>query len=232
MLPRTLEPELMDSVEDAVGYDRMDHSTVNRVFVDDLLAAWDNGQPTADPKPLAACRLLDVGTGTAQIPVELASRVTDCRVVAIDLADEMLRLARRNVSTAGFDERISVEHGDAKAMPFADDRFDGVISNSIVHHIPKPAVVLDEMIRVLAPGGLLFVRDLSRPPDLGTVNHLVDMYAGDETAHARQMFRQSLHAALTVEEVSQLLTEAGLPANLVRQTTDRHWTISGRYDRQ
>lgn len=228
MLPRTLEPELMDSVEEAVGYDRMDHAAVNRVFVDDLLAAWNHGPQTPDPNQLAGSQLLDVGTGTAQIPVELAGRLTGCRVVAIDLAGEMLRVARRNISTAGFDETITVEHIDAKNMPFDDDHFGGVISNSIVHHIPDPAVVLDEMIRVLAPGGLLFVRDLTRPPDLETINHLVDAYAGDETAHAQQMFRQSLQAALTLEEVRQLLNDAGLPTAWAGQTTDRHWTISGR----
>ena len=48
-------------------------------------------------------------------------------------------------------------------MTFADASFDAVMSNSIVHHIPKPDDALAEMLRVLRPGGFLFVRDLLRP---------------------------------------------------------------------
>ena len=48
MLPRTLEPEVMDSVEEARDYDAMDHAVVNRVFVEDFLAAWEGGQPLLD----------------------------------------------------------------------------------------------------------------------------------------------------------------------------------------
>ena len=60
MLKRVLEPEAMDTPDEAHDYDAMDHSTVNRVFVADFLSVWDGGTP-----------LLDVGTGTAQIPIEL-----------------------------------------------------------------------------------------------------------------------------------------------------------------
>ena len=77
MLPRVLEPEVMDSAAEAHDYDAMDHAQVNRVFVADFLAVWDGrGQ------------VLDVGTGTAQIPVELCRRVDGVRVVGIDLADD------------------------------------------------------------------------------------------------------------------------------------------------
>src|SRR5207253_5550453 len=98
MLPRVLEPEVMDSASEAVDYDAMDHSTVNRVFVEDFLAVWDGGEP-----------LLDVGTGTAQIPIELCRRSAAAQVVAIDLAEEMLRVGRDNVNRAGFAERITLD---------------------------------------------------------------------------------------------------------------------------
>ena len=82
MLPRTLEPEVMDTREEAVDYDSMDHSGVNRVFVDDLLTANQAAGFDADSltEPL---RILDVGTGTAQIPIELCRRPIDCDVWAI-----------------------------------------------------------------------------------------------------------------------------------------------------
>jgi ubiquinone/menaquinone biosynthesis C-methylase UbiE len=222
MLTRILEPEVMDSLEEAFDYDRMDHSAVNRLFADDFLATAPARLPGSD-----ACRVLDVGTGTAQIPIALAPRRNDLRITAIDLAGHMLQLARRNVVQAGLTAQIQLERVDAKVLPFAAGAFDAVISNSIIHHIPEPRTAFREMVRVLRGGGALFVRDLLRPPDLETLDRLVAAYAGEANEHQRQMFRDSLRAALSLEEVAGLLADAGLPPDWVRQTSDRHWTIAG-----
>lgn len=224
MLTRQLEPEVMDSVEDAHDYDSMDHSTVNRVFVDDFLAfAQSQGfelATTASP-----VRVLDVGTGTALIPIELCRRPTSCEVLAIDLATEMLKLAECNVVCAGLAEQIQTALMDAKRMPCADSTFDAVISNSIVHHIPEPSGVFAEMVRVLRPGGLLFVRDLLRPDSRADIDRLVATYAGQENAHSRQLFSDSLGAALSLAEVCELAAAHGIPTSSVVQTSDRHWTV-------
>jgi SAM-dependent methyltransferase len=232
MLPRTLEPEVMDTAEEAADYDAMDHSTVNRVFVDDFLAtssASNDAHPVGDAaKRKELNRVLDVGTGTALIPIELARRNFPCHITAIDLAAEMLKLARQNVARAGLEHVIVPELVDAKGLPYPDAAFDAVISNSIVHHIPEPRGTLAEMWRVLKPGGVLFVRDLLRPETDAEVEHLVATYAGNESPRQQQLFRQSLHAALTVAEVGGLLHALGLPASWARQSSDRHWTIAGR----
>ncbi|MBI1918943.1 MAG: class I SAM-dependent methyltransferase [Planctomycetes bacterium] len=219
MLERVLEPEVMDSAEEAHDYDAMDHTTVNRVFVDDFLAVWDSRD---NP-------LLDVGTGTAQIPIELCRRTpAEVCVVAIDLAEHMLRVGRANIRRAGLDERIDLVLCDAKGMSSQGERFGGVISNSIVHHIPEPRRVLAEMVRVVVPGGLLFVRDLLRPPDETTLAGLVDQYAAGANDHQRKMFADSLHAALTLAEVRALVEGLPFDPSTVRQTSDRHWTWCAR----
>ncbi len=213
MLPRVLEPEVMDTAEEARDYDAMDHAAVNRVFVADFLAAWDGRSP-----------VLDVGAGTAQIPIELCRHAPTAQVTAIDLAEHMLALGRENVRRAGFADRLRLERADAKQMPYPDGAFAAVISNSIVHHIPEPAKVLAEMVRVTAPGGVLFVRDLLRPATEAELRQLVTTYAGDANAHQQQMFAESLHAALTLAEVRELVARLGIDPETVRQTTDRHWT--------
>lgn len=219
MLQRTLEPEVMDTAEEARDYDAMDHATVNRVFVDDFLAVY----AVAPPGPI-----LDVGTGTAQIPIELCGRQLSCQVTAIDLADHMLTVGRENVRRAGQEKRLRLERWDAKEMPCADKTFAAVMSNSIVHHIPEPMAVFVEMVRVVQPGGVLFVRDLLRPDEEATLRHLVDLYAVGANAHQRKMFADSLHAALSLAEVQSLVTMLGFHAATVRQTTDRHWTWAAR----
>src|SRR5439155_20407447 len=172
MLPRVLEPEVMDSAQEARDYDAMDHAQVNRAFVADLLAVC---------KPRG--NILDVGTGTAQIPIEFCRQSREGRIVAIDAARHMLEVAKFNVRRAGLEERIELQFTDAKKLPFPDRSFEAVMSNSIVHHIPEPFAVLAGMARVVQRGGAIFVRDLLRPTDDATVKHLVATHAAGANAH-------------------------------------------------
>jgi ubiquinone/menaquinone biosynthesis C-methylase UbiE len=226
VLKRVLEPEVMDTEEEARDYDSMDHGAVNAKFCDDLLALGELG-PT----------VLDLGTGTALIPIELCRRETFARVVAIDLAEHMLAIARRNVVRAGLQDRVILERVDAKKMPYPSGAFAAIVSNSIIHHIPEPRDVLSEVQRVTASGGLVFLRDLARPSTDAEVDRLVQLYAGEAPSdpehkasfdRQRQLFRASLKAALTVEEVSRLARETGMNSEAVRMTSDRHWTLAFR----
>src|SRR5262245_53856906 len=129
MLSRILEPEVMDTPEEALAYDSMDHAEVNRIFVDDFLVAGG-----------AVGEILDLGTGTAVSPIELCRRgpagaegELTFRVVAIDLSIAMLNLAKGNVEVAGLTECIMLDRVDGKRLPYADGRFAAVMSNSIVH---------------------------------------------------------------------------------------------------
>lgn len=213
MLPRVLEPEVMDTAEEARDYDAMDHAAVNRLFATDFLAVWDGTNP-----------VLDVGTGTAQIPIELCRQSPTPDVTAIDLADHMLAVARVNVERAALAGRIRIEKADAKGFRHPNGHFGAVISNSIIHHIPEPFACFAEMHRVCHTGGLLFVRDLLRPEDEPTLRHLVNTHAAGANDHQRKMFADSLHAALTLDEVRERVGRLGYSPDTVRQTSDRHWT--------
>ncbi len=231
MLPRTLEPEVMDAPDDAADYEAMDHRTVNTRFVDDLLAAGlEDCRQSYDPEreDPPSIDVLDLGTGTAQIPILLCQRDLHLRVIAVDAAYEMLHLAKVNVEIAGLRDAIQLDMGDCKELAYANGLFDAVMSNSIIHHIPEPLAVLREAVRVCRAGGLLFIRDLARPDSTDMVEYLVQQYAGTENAHQQQLFRDSLHAALTVDEVRTLVGELGFAPETVQMTSDRHWTWVAR----
>jgi ubiquinone/menaquinone biosynthesis C-methylase UbiE len=100
-----------------------------------------------------------------------------------------------------------------------------VISNSIIHHLSNPIPFLQELKRVLKPQGGIFLRDLLRPVDSATRDELVEQYAGDCNAHQKQLFRDSLNAAFTLEEINQMITEVGLEGVKIYQSSDRHWTV-------
>lgn len=230
MIPRTLEPEVMDTEQEAVDYDAMDHSAVNRVFVDDLLRSFTDKPPTAAEWDAAhPMQILDLGTGTALIPIELCRRSLPwpIQVHAVDMSFQMVRLAARNIADAGLEAVISCHVGDAKNLRWKSGSRDAVISNSIIHHIPEPHAAFREMLRIAHRPGLLFARDLLRPDDYAAVDHLVQTYAGDTNSHQQAMFRASLRAALTLDEVRDMLKSLDVPVEWANQTSDRHWTIAG-----
>ena len=213
MLARKLEPEVMDSAHDAEAYDAMDHRAVNVQFVDDLLAAF--------PEPRD---VLDLGTGNARIPLELCRRIGTCRVMAADKSRAMLVVARYLIEIAGLRDRIQLDYCDAKQMLYKDGMFDLVMCNGTLHHFADPAIVLSECWRVTAPGGGMFFRDLLRPDDEADVEPLVTAYAEGATPHQQQMFRDSLYASLTIDELCALVAGLGLDPTAIQITSDRHWT--------
>jgi len=215
MLIRVLESEIMDSAAEARDYDEMDHAHVNRIFAADFLSQFHGAGP-----------VLDVGCGTAQIPIELCRQHPNIVIEAVDASAEMIALAKRNVARAGFAGRIALRLVDAKTLPHPNGTFAATISNSIVHHIPDPNGVLAEMVRVTAQGGLLFVRDLVRPESDADVAALVARYAGDCNAQQKKLFDDSLRAALSLEEIRAIIADLGFDPRDVQQTTDRHWTWS------
>ena len=226
-LLRVLEPEVMDSEQEAADYDAIDNQEVNDRFCADLLAVA--------PMPR---RALDVGTGTALVPIALCRRSPFVQVVAIDMAQAMLSAAQVNIERAGLAARISLCRRDAKSTGYAAGSFDVVLCNSIIHHIPEPLAALAEMLRLVEPGGVLFVRDLVRPASAAELQALVDLYApvAEDGAAAqkamqrrqRDLFAASLHAALTLQEVRDLAGLLGAASVAVNMTSDRHWTLIAR----
>ena len=211
---RIVEQEVMDTAEAAEAYDAMEHGEVDNAFVERVLALGAKDG-----------HYLDVGTGPAQIPILLAQRCPEMRITAIDLSKEMLKIAKRHVASAGLTARITLEHVDAKALPYPDNTFDGLISNSIVHHIHDSLRALQEMSRVVKPGGLVLIRDLIRPETPEAAQAFVDTYAAEDTPYQQKLYYDSFLAAFTLAEVNEMLAQMDLPGAVVVQSTDRHWTI-------
>ncbi len=212
-MQRTLETEVMDTLAEAAGYDAMDHTAPNRAFVDRLRALNARGN------------MLDLGTGPGHIPLIVAAEIAGASIVAVDLADHMLRIARGKLAKTNLGDRVRFQRADVKGLPFADHAFDVVFSNTILHHIPHPVAMLRQAWRVLKPGGVLLIRDLYRPADVANLDALVALHTTGCDDHQRQMFRDSLCAALTPDELRELAKEAGMTGVNVVIDTDRHMSL-------
>ena len=257
MLQRIPEPEVMDDVAEAAAYDAMDHTQPNMAFVERLLElgidrcenALDLGTGPGDI-PIMLCEALASvgcpGSSESEPPERTGVDVSQAvrsrgsqslhpghpDILAVDLAQSMLDLAKRKVSLAGLDNRVTLAKMDVKALDLPDHRFDAVFSNTILHHLPEPAAMLAEAARVLKPGGLLLIRDLYRPDSLEQLNALVDQHAGDCNAEQRKLFADSLHAALTPNELHELVDANGLKDCEIVIDTDRHMSLQRAFRSQ
>jgi ubiquinone/menaquinone biosynthesis C-methylase UbiE len=99
--------------------------------------------------------VLDVATGTGRLPSALFGGRFHGQVIGLDFSLGMLRQARTKLNPYG--ERVCLVWKDASHLPFSDESFDAVTCLESLEFFPRPLDVLDEMVRVLAPGGVLFV---------------------------------------------------------------------------
>jgi ubiquinone/menaquinone biosynthesis C-methylase UbiE len=99
--------------------------------------------------------ILDVGCGPCDLWVDNVDRIPDgWHIVLSDLSSGMLGQARDNLRDCG--RVFTYWCADAQAIPFADERFDIVIANHMLYHVPDRARAISEMHRVLKPGGRLY----------------------------------------------------------------------------
>ncbi|MEO8744376.1 MAG: class I SAM-dependent methyltransferase [Candidatus Dormiibacterota bacterium] len=102
---------------------------------------------------------LEIGIGTGRIALPLAD--AGVSIVGIDISREMLR---RLMSKAGTNPP-PVAVADATRLPFRDASFDSAIASHVFHLIPRWTTAIDELARVLKPGGLIFAARGGRRPD-------------------------------------------------------------------
>ena len=102
--------------------------------------------------------VLDVGTGPGRVPRLIAAAYPAVEVEGVDLSPEMIA---RAASTANRTRTSNLRFrvGDVAALPFADNSVDLVVSTLSLHHWDDPAASLNEIVRVLAPGGQAWIYD-------------------------------------------------------------------------
>ncbi len=219
-MKRTPEPELMDEADQARVYAEADFSEANSLF----LECFRN----LHPSPLEQARILDLGCGPADITLRLAYSYTSCQVDGLDGADAMLEHGRSalldNPDLAG---RVRLIHDRLPSDRLAGRDYDVVVSNSLLHHLPEPGVLWDTVKQCAKPNAAVLVMDLMRPKTETAVDALVETYAMDAPDVLRRDFRNSLHAAFSLEEVEIQLLDAGLEKLEVDIVSDRHLTVAG-----
>jgi SAM-dependent methyltransferase len=149
-------------------------------------------------------RWVEVACGPGLIARAMAPRVGS--VQGFDLTPAMVEKARSEAAAAGV-ENVGFEVGDATALDVPDRSFDGAITRFSLHHIPAPVRVLEEMRRVVKPGGFVVVAD-----------HVTDDDGAAAAWHEEvERLRDPSHwACLTPSRLAAMGERAGLEPDLDR----------------
>jgi ubiquinone/menaquinone biosynthesis C-methylase UbiE len=215
-MDRILEPEVMDDAQQAIAYAGADFSSSNQMFVEGLLDAYGSKLGT----------VLDIGCGPGDIPIRLARAKSSVYVVAVDASEVMVCLAHEAVETADLIRRVRIVHGRIPGLRFRQGGFDAIISKDLLHHLPDPMVLWEEVKRIGRAGTAVYVMDLFRPPTMEAAKEIVESVSAHEPEILKRDFYNSLLAALTPEEVRDRLRQAGLGLE-VEVVSERHMRIKG-----
>jgi len=113
-------------------------------------------------KKLKPKNALDIATGTADIAINLGS-ISDCKVVGVDISEQMLNVGRKKITKMKLDESIRLETGDAENLNFKDNHFDLVTIGFGVRNFQDLEKGLRESFRVLNKKGTLIILETSVP---------------------------------------------------------------------
>jgi SAM-dependent methyltransferase len=196
----------------------------SRVFGDALYAGEDVGEaapaiqaslgcgvPTAVADLREGETVLDLGSGAGGDVLISARRVGPTgKAIGLDMTDEMLALARQNAAQAGV-ENVEFVKGYIEELPLTDASVDVVISNCVINLSGEKQRVLDEVARVLKPGGRFAVSDV-----------IADAAMDERTRADMAAWTGCVVGALTRAEFEHALTSAGLTEVEIRETHRVH----------
>ena len=115
----------------------------------------------------AGGQVLDIATGTGDVALEIARQTSsDVTIVGADISGEMVEIGRQKVAASPFASRISFEIAPCEALPFADERFDGITIAFGIRNVVDRQLGLQEMQRVLKPCGRAVILEFSIPSNL------------------------------------------------------------------
>ncbi|VAW34105.1 Demethylmenaquinone methyltransferase [hydrothermal vent metagenome] len=183
---------------------------------------------TRELRPFPKGAVLDLCAGTMPLALELTRQAPERRVLAVDFCEDMIRAGLKTLPTDERRQRITPVCGDGEDIPAADNSFWGCTVAFGVRNISRPQRGLEEMYRVLKPGGKLLILEFSRPTNfivkplyffyLNRILPLVaGMVSGDKEAY--EYLASSIAKFYEPEEFLSMMRQAGFSRSYRRTLT-------------
>jgi ubiquinone/menaquinone biosynthesis C-methylase UbiE len=150
---------------------------------------------------------LEVGPGPGYLGLEWLKNTKNTTLKGLDISDDMIAIAGKNASEYGLSDRVEYVKGDAQKMPFEDNYFNAVFTNGSLHEWAHPEENIDEINRVLKPGGRYLLSDLRR-----NMNPLMKWFLWIMTKpkEMRPGLISSINASYTLAEIKDMFRRAKL----------------------
>ncbi len=150
----------------------------------------------------------DIGAGTGRFSLAVAKQLKSGKVTCLDLSEEMLQRLKRRAEREGLQDRIQIRKGEASASGLENESMDLVMSRNVFHELASPKAVLEEMLRVLKPGGWVLITDFGDT----RISRLIC-----------RSHREGSHGPFSVQELDTLFAKVGLKNVRIRSVG--HWVI-------
>ncbi len=147
--------------------------------------------------------VMDIGTGTGALLPLLAGAVDD--VLAVDNSPAMLKRARNLCRREGL-EQVRFQQADIQALPIADASFDAAYCSMALHHVARPGRAIQEMARVVKPGGKVIVITFTKHNLTWLREELAHQWLGFDHSEMQRFFTQA-----KLDELSYLVRQRSVP---------------------
>lgn len=138
------------------------YDLLNRVLSAGVDQRWRKNV-TRRLKELSPNTILDIATGTADLAIMCYDQLQPKKVVGVDISQKMLDVGQNKLSKRGLEDKIFLEWGDSENLSFADNSFDAVTVAFGVRNFGDLEKGLEEIYRVIRPGGKAVVLEFSQP---------------------------------------------------------------------
>jgi demethylmenaquinone methyltransferase/2-methoxy-6-polyprenyl-1,4-benzoquinol methylase len=201
------------------------YDMLNRILSGGIDIIWRK-KALRELTSLHPAKMLDVATGTADVAIMTKRLLEPQHITGIDISEGMLALGRKKVADLSMSQVITLEYGDSEQLRFEDNSFDAITVAFGVRNFQNLLKGLQEMYRVLRPGGKLVVLEFSRPTGMG-VKQFYELYmkyaapaAGkllSRNQEAYEYLNNSIQAFPEGEQFLQILRNAGFSKTYLKK---------------
>ncbi len=154
-------------------------------------------------------KVLDIGTGPGTIPLNLKKLYPEVHFIGMDISSGMIHTAQKHARK--MDLALPLTVGDGESLPFGAGKIDCIISLFAMHHMDHPKKLLQEIDRVLKPGGRLLILDFHRDMAawlfrlINTIWQIIFLFSA-----AKKGFADSAHSAWRQDEIQYMLEQSNI----------------------